>query len=71
MAKLFNYFIPLVSIVYFLLILKGIIKLPTEKQQKFDNYISNRKDLMLYISYLLIIILVILIVKGLFFTNPH
>ena len=68
MDKIFGDLIPLVGGSYFLLILHGVIQLPMEKQQKFDDYVRNKKTLLFTISYILILVTVASITKKIFFT---
>ena len=69
MNKLIGDILPLICGVYFLLIIKGVVKLPQEKQQRFDDYIRSKKQLMIVLCYILITITIVLIVRDLFFTK--
>ena len=56
MSSIFNYLIPLFCGVYFLLIAKGVIKLSPEKQIKFDEFVNRKRNLFIFLAYLLIFI---------------
>jgi hypothetical protein len=67
MNKAFDYFIPLIGGIVYLLMLKGVIKLPQEKQMRFDQYVFRRKNLLTTLTYALIAFSLIMIAKRLFF----
>jgi len=60
MNKVFDYSIPIICAVYFLLILKGTLKLPPERQLRFEKFIGNKKKLMIFFAYIIIAFSVIL-----------
>lgn len=57
---------PLLGAVVYLLLVKGVIKLPPERQMRFDEFISRKKTLMLTLTYGLILVSMVLIARDLF-----
>jgi hypothetical protein len=68
MDKIFDDSIPLICGVIYLLLIKGVIQLPQERQMKFNEFMGRRKNLMLAITYALILFSLTMITKHLFFT---
>jgi hypothetical protein len=68
MDKIFDDSIPLICGVIYLLLIKGVIQLPQERQMKFNEFMGRRKTLMLALTYGLILISLGMIVKHLFFS---
>jgi hypothetical protein len=68
MDKIFNDLIPLICGVIYLLLIKGVIQLPQERQMKFNEFMARRKTVMLPLTYALILFSVAMIIKDLFFS---
>ena len=68
MDKIFDDFIPLFCGVVYLLLIKGVIKLPQERQMKFNEFMARRKSVMLPLTYALILFSLVMITKHLFFS---
>jgi hypothetical protein len=54
MDKIWNYCIPLICGVYYLLIVYGIVKLPQHRQLQFDGYSKTKKKVFIILAYALI-----------------
>jgi hypothetical protein len=68
MDKILDDSIPLICAVIYLLLIKGVITLPQERQMKFNEFMSRRKTLMLPLTYGLILFSLGMIIKHLFFS---
>jgi hypothetical protein len=69
MSTVINFLIPFSCGVYFLLILKGVVRLSPEKQIKFDEFVKKKKLLFTVLAYLLIFISVISALLELYFAG--
>lgn len=67
MSTIVSQLIPLICGLYFLLLLKGVIKLSPARQVKFDDRMRDKKKFMVLLCSLLIAISIAFIVKELFF----
>ena len=65
MNKLFDHSLPILCCGYFLLIAYGGVKLPQPRQQKFDEFISRKKLLLLSVAYIIIALSIYLIIRDL------
>jgi hypothetical protein len=65
MNDLFEHSLLLLGCGYYLLIAYGVVKLPPQRQQKFDALMKKRRVLLLVVAYILIGVLVYLIVRDL------
>jgi len=54
MNQLFENSLLIISCGYYLLIAYGVVKLPQRGQQKFDQYSSRKKTLLLLAAYIII-----------------
>jgi hypothetical protein len=68
MDKLFDDLIPLICGIVYLLIIKGVIVLPPERQMKFNEFMARRKNVMLPLTYGIILFSLAMITKHLFFS---
>lgn len=65
MNKLFDHSLPIILCGYFLLIAYGVVKLPQRRQQRFDEYMSRKRPLLLSTAYLVIALSIYLIIRDL------
>jgi hypothetical protein len=54
MNKIVDHSIPILCCVYYLLIAYGVVKLPPQRQQKFDALLQKRKTLYVVAAYVII-----------------
>jgi hypothetical protein len=66
--RLLGDLIPLICAISYFLLIRGIVKLPPERQVKFDEFMARRRYLMLSITYGLMVVSVAFIVKDAFFS---
>jgi hypothetical protein len=69
MDKIIGDFIPLICGGIYLLLMKGVLKLPLERQMRFDAYVAKRKNFLLIASYALIFLGIGMMIKHLFFPS--
>jgi uncharacterized membrane protein YuzA (DUF378 family) len=67
--NLIDYVLPIIGAGYYLLILKGVVKLPPNRQERFDNFVRGRETMMSIIAYAIIGISIILAAKNLLSNN--
>jgi hypothetical protein len=65
MNKLLYHSVPIICCGYFLLIYYGVVKLPQPKQKRFDEYMSKKRPFLLTMSYVIIALSILLIIRDL------
>jgi len=71
MDKIFDYCILLLSGLVYVLLAKGFIKLPPQRQIAFDQYSERKKRFLLISAYALISISLTLILWNIFFKRAR
>jgi hypothetical protein len=68
-SKLINALIPVFAGTYFLLLLYGKVNLPAEQQLKFDNFIRNKRKLIIVLCWLMILLPVVAYIGETYFAE--
>ena len=63
-GDLINHFMLLLLSIWYILVAKGIVKLPQASQERYDRQTNLRKKLWLLLASILIVILVVLIIRD-------
>jgi len=64
-GELINHFILLLLSIWYILVAKGVVKLPQASQERYDRQSVSRKKLWVLLACILIVIFIVLIIKDL------